>query len=184
MEKCQAAHRPFGREQPCAPTPFLKRNTIDGHAQQLLWPVGIIFSPTLAGEKNTTMADRDNSAEDRSWWNRAGDEMLSWMGDDYATRRRHHDGTHAGKGPESYRRTDDRIREDVNDRLTDKWNVDASDIEVHVVDGEVVLSGFVSDRYQKRAAEDAAESVRGVRNVENRLRIQPYNDNHNVNLIP
>jgi osmotically-inducible protein OsmY len=128
---------------------------------------------------------RPNDKNDRNWWNRAGDEMLSWMGDDYATRRRRHDDeSHAGKGPKNYRRSDDRIRDDVVDRLTDEWNVDATDIEVNVVNSEVILSGFVLDRYQKRRAEEVAETVRGVTHVENRLRVQPYTSKDNVNLVP
>ena len=119
----------------------------------------------------------------RSWWSRAGDEVLSWMGDDYATRRRRHD-DHSGKGPKNYRRSDERIRDDINDRLTDEWNIDASDIEVLVTEGEVVLSGFVSDKFQRRKAEEVAEAVRGVKVVENRLRIEHYTSKENTNLIP
>ena len=109
---------------------------------------------------------------DRNWLTRAGDEVLSWMGDDYATRRRRHDDTsHAGKGPKNFKRTDDRIKELINDRLTDDWEIDASDIEVSVLNGEVTLTGFVNERRQKRKAEDIAESVSGVTHVENRIRL-------------
>lgn len=109
---------------------------------------------------------------DRSWLNRAGDEVLSWLGDDYAIRRRRHDAeSHRGKGPKNFKRTDDRIRELINDKLTDDWQIDASDIEVAVLNGEVTLSGFVVDRNQKRKAEDLAESVFGVTHVENRIKI-------------
>jgi osmotically-inducible protein OsmY len=110
-------------------------------------------------------------SDDRSWWDRAGDEVLTWFGDDYAERRRRHDQIHRGKGPKNYVRADDRIREDINDRLTDEWNIDASDIEVTVSNGEVTLSGFVTDRFQKRRAEDIAEHVSGVKHVENRIRL-------------
>lgn len=78
---------------------------------------------------------------------------------------------HRGKGPRGYRRSDDRILEDVNDRLTEDRDVDASDISVTVKDGEVTLSGHVQSRLAKRAAEDCAESVSGVTHVQNNLRI-------------
>jgi osmotically-inducible protein OsmY len=78
---------------------------------------------------------------------------------------------HRGKGPRSYRRSDDRIHEDVNDRLYDDPWLNATDIEVGVQDGDVVLKGTVEDRQAKRRAEDICESVSGVKNVENRLRI-------------
>jgi Flp pilus assembly secretin CpaC len=69
-------------------------------------------------------------------------------------------------------RSDERIREDVNDRLTDYAYIDASDIEVTVNNGEVVLSGTVDSRYDKRLAESIAEDVTGVRNVENHIRVK------------
>jgi hypothetical protein len=76
-----------------------------------------------------------------------------------------------GLGPRNYRRSDDRIREDVCELLTDDDEVDASDVEVNVSDGVVALSGTVGDRGAKRRAERIAESVRGVRDVRNELRL-------------
>jgi osmotically-inducible protein OsmY len=81
------------------------------------------------------------------------------------------EGDHKGKGPRNYRRTDNRIQEDINDRLTDHPLVDASDVDVEVKDCEVTLTGTVDSREAKRRAEDIAESVSGVVNVENRLRV-------------
>ncbi|MBP2315656.1 BON domain-containing protein [Azospirillum soli] len=91
---------------------------------------------------------------------------------------RHHQASHdrgqhyGGLGPRGYTRSDERIREDVNDRLTDDPYVDASDIEVTVSGCEVTLSGTVDDRRAKRQAEDVAESVSGVRYVQNNLRVR------------
>lgn len=79
-------------------------------------------------------------------------------------------GMHSGKGPQGYQRSDDRIREDVNDRLTWHGDVDASQITVKVESGEVTLEGNVADRNQKRTAEDIASDVRGVKDVHNHLR--------------
>jgi hypothetical protein len=81
-------------------------------------------------------------------------------------------GPHKGKGPRKYQRTDDRIEEDINDRLTDDPYVDASDVNVAVQKGEVILTGSVDDRQAKRRAEDIAESVSGVSHVENRIRLR------------
>jgi osmotically-inducible protein OsmY len=80
---------------------------------------------------------------------------------------------HRGRGPKGYKRSDGRIEEDVNDRLTDDPYLDASDIEVSVKDGEVTLSGLVGRREDKRRAEDLAELVSGVGNVQNNLRVKP-----------
>jgi hypothetical protein len=78
---------------------------------------------------------------------------------------------HKGKGPRDYKRRDERILEDINDRLCDNPYLDASEIEVRVSEGNVVLSGSVENRESKRLAEDIAESVSGVENVENGLRV-------------
>ena len=79
-------------------------------------------------------------------------------------------GEQRGKGPKGYKRSDDRIREDVCDRLSDDDELDASEITVAVKDGEVTLEGTVNDRRAKQRAEDLAESVGGVRDVDNKLR--------------
>jgi len=117
---------------------------------------------------------------ERSGWDRATDEMASWFGDDDAARRREQDARqgdqgaqhHRGRGPRGYRRSDDRILEDVNDRLTDDPFVDASNIEVSVSNSEVTLSGTVDSRDAKRRAEDIAERIAGVTHVQNNLRVQ------------
>ncbi len=118
---------------------------------------------------------------ERNWWNRASDEVSSWFGDESAERRRQDDqrpepyyerDDHRGRGPRGYTRSNERITEDVNDRLTDNPILDASDIEVVTADGEVTLSGSVDSRYSKRLAEDIAHDVSGVRDVQNNLRIR------------
>mgnify|MGYP001164627478 FL=1 len=78
---------------------------------------------------------------------------------------------HTGKGPRSYHRSDSRILEDLNDHLWDDEYIDASEIETHVENGEVTLTGSVGDRRSKRRAEDLAYSMRGVTNVLNLLRV-------------
>lgn len=80
-------------------------------------------------------------------------------------------GPHAGRGPKGYRRADERIEEEINEALTRHEDIDASEIEVSVHDGEVTLSGTVSDRDAKRAAEDVAEACSGVKDVQNQLRV-------------
>lgn len=78
----------------------------------------------------------------------------------------------AGRGPRGYRRSDARIEEDICERLTDDAYVDASDITVTVEDGEVTLSGTVDSRRAKVFAEQLCDAVRGVRDVQNRLRVK------------
>ena len=89
---------------------------------------------------------------------------------DYETTRPQQ-GWFMGRGPRGYQRPDDRIREDVCDRLSDDPWVDASDIEITVRGGEVTLSGNVRDRSDKRRVEDVIENVSGVREVHNNLHV-------------
>lgn len=92
--------------------------------------------------------------------------------DAYARRRGEEAPDYRGVGPRNYRRTDARIAEDVNDRLTDDPHVDASEISVSVEGGEVTLDGRVASRTMKRRAEDLADTVAGVVHVQNNLRAQ------------
>ena len=85
-------------------------------------------------------------------------------------------GWYTGRGPRGYQRSDSRINEDVCDRLCDSPDVDATDIDVRVANGEITLSGSVSDRDQKRRAEDLIEQVSGVREVHNNLRVSHGQD--------
>jgi hypothetical protein len=80
-------------------------------------------------------------------------------------------GMFAGRGPRNYQRSDDRVREDVNERLTADPRIDASDIDVRVQNGEVTLSGSVDDRRTRRLAEEIIEDLPGVRDVRNDLRV-------------
>lgn len=115
--------------------------------------------------------DRSRWDSDRGFFDRAGDEVASWFGDEDASRRREMDARHRGRGPKNYTRSDERIAEDVNDRLADDAHIDASDIEVSVSSGEVTLNGTVTERFAKRHAEDIVERVSGVKHVQNNLRV-------------
>ena len=77
-----------------------------------------------------------------------------------------------GRGPKGYRRSDERIRDDVSDRLMAHPDVDAAEVEVRVSAGTVILSGVVDDLHQKRIAEHLADDVLGVEDVENRLKVK------------
>jgi len=81
-------------------------------------------------------------------------------------------GPYVGRGPRGYQRSDERIREELHDRLTAHGHVDATDIECQVANGEVTLTGYVSSRRAKHLAEDVAGDIAGVRDVHNQLRIR------------
>jgi BON domain len=83
-------------------------------------------------------------------------------------------GPHRGKGPSGYVRDDSRILEEICDRLTENDHLDACNIEVKIDAGEVTLNGQVARREDKRLAEDIAESVSGVKHLQNNLRVKPF----------
>jgi hypothetical protein len=121
--------------------------------------------------------------EPRSWWDRTQDELSALFGDEHARRRREWDerqvqaeGEHRGRGPKGYRRSDERIADDINDRLTEDPIIDASEIEVSAKEGEVTLSGAIFRKEDKRRAEDLAERVSGVSHVQNNLRLRREGD--------
>jgi hypothetical protein len=82
----------------------------------------------------------------------------------------HPGGAFAGVGSRGYRRPDERIVEDIHARLMQHGLIDASDIDVSVHHGEVVLTGAARDEEMKELAEYVAGSVWGVTRVENRIR--------------
>ena len=82
-------------------------------------------------------------------------------------------GPHAGRGPKGYQRSDERIKEDVCEHLTQHGQIDASEIEVKVNNREVTLTGSVPTRHAKRLVEDLVDDISGVSEVHNQLRIAP-----------
>ena len=74
--------------------------------------------------------------------------------------------------PKSYSRADDRVRDDVCERLRDDPFLDASGIEVRVEGADVTLAGSVSGSADRRRAQDLAENVSGVGQVKNELRVE------------
>lgn len=146
--------------------------------------------PPLASDYRARgYADRDRyRGGQRDWFDKASDEVSSWFGDEDAERRRQMDGQHQGhrgRGPRGYTRSDERIIEDVSDRLTEDFVLDASNIEVSAASGEVTLSGTVKSRSDKRRAEDLAEAVSGVRDVHNTIRVQqPENQQSTAGQTP
>ena len=69
-------------------------------------------------------------------------------------------------------RSDTRIHDEACSSLSDDGYVDASDITVEVESGEVTLSGTVSDRAEKKRAEELVSACGGVLDVHNRLTIR------------
>jgi osmotically-inducible protein OsmY len=78
---------------------------------------------------------------------------------------------HRGRGPRGYQRSDQRIYEDLCERLMEDERIDPSAVEVKVTDGEVTLTGTIRSRNAKRRATDVAEGISGVKQVYNNIRV-------------
>jgi hypothetical protein len=76
--------------------------------------------------------------------------------------------------PKNYRRSDERIHEDVCERLWDEPGVDVGEVSVKVKDGVATLEGTVPDRTMKHVIEDIVSAVFGVNELENRLRVSAH----------
>jgi CBS domain-containing protein/osmotically-inducible protein OsmY len=76
------------------------------------------------------------------------------------------------RGPRNWQRSDERIREDVCERLASLDDVDVSDVSVSVEQGTVRLTGSVVQRGDKHRIEDVADDSVGVRDVDNQIRVR------------
>lgn len=75
----------------------------------------------------------------------------------------------------AYQRTDERIRDDVCERLAHSNAVDPTEVAVEVRDGIVTLEGSVPQRAMRYALEDIAARCPGVVDVDNRVRVGSSN---------
>jgi hypothetical protein len=75
------------------------------------------------------------------------------------------------RGPKGYVRSDERIRDEICERLFRESRLEVSDVCVEVKDGEVLITGSVPERPMKHAVEDIAADCWGVKDIDNRLRV-------------
>lgn len=68
---------------------------------------------------------------------------------------------------------DDRVAMDIRNALMRDADIDSSNINVDVHEGQVVLRGTVSSAWAKSRAEDHARSTAGVANITNDLALVP-----------
>ena len=71
----------------------------------------------------------------------------------------------------TYRRSDERVREDVCERLIVAAGLDVTDVTVDVRAGIVTLEGTVPVRQMRYVIEDIAADTAGVQDVENHIRV-------------
>ena len=148
-------------------------------------PTGYAYDP--ADHAGPAARERAHFDEHRSW--DPEDQDAFWRRGEYGSRlygnvrgattpteipgiRRSHAGRAGRMGPKGYARSDERLFDDICERLSHESWIDPSEVEVHVNDGHVRLEGEVFDRFSKHAIEDIADSAWGVKDIENHLRIR------------
>lgn len=75
-------------------------------------------------------------------------------------------------GPKGYTRSDDRIKDDVCERLCRSSGIEVEDVSVEVSLGCVHLEGTVPHRAMKHRIEDIVERAIGVKDIDNRIRVR------------
>jgi BON domain len=75
------------------------------------------------------------------------------------------------RGPRNYVRSDERIRDEICERLVRDPRLEVGEVSIEVKDGTVLLSGTVPERRMKHAVEDVVDDCWGVTDIENRLRV-------------
>jgi hypothetical protein len=75
------------------------------------------------------------------------------------------------QGPKGYQRSDERLKEDISERLMQSHQIDCSDVTVDVRGAKVVLEGSVPSRHMKHAIEDLVDVCPGVQDIDNRVRV-------------
>ena len=76
-----------------------------------------------------------------------------------------------GHGPQGYERSDERLTEDICERMTDDPDIDPREVRVQVSSGVVTLEGRVDDRWMKHHIEDLVDACSGVKSIDNRIRV-------------
>lgn len=101
----------------------------------------------------------------------------TWGGEQFRAERREEQGRRqTNSGPRSRRKPDESLRQEIREILIADPELEATDIEVEVEGGAVTLRGAVVDSDARLLAEELVESLTGVREVHNRLRVEREED--------
>jgi len=161
------AQRDYGREYNQGSQRDYRRDDDRSYVQQ---------SQGYPREQGSYQRNQGYESRDRGMMPAYGQQYGQGSSSGYTGGRQNEDwrvpGPFTGKGPRGYQRSDERIREEVSDRLSQHGRIDASDMDVQVRNGEVTLGGNANSRDEKRMAEDVAASVQGVTDVNNQIKVK------------
>ena len=92
--------------------------------------------------------------------------------DEYGTPLRQHGGYgpdrptgHRGKGPRNHARSDAGLQAHVSELLTEHDEIDASNLDVHVADGAITLTGTLDDGHMRGKLDELLGGIAGVRAI-------------------
>lgn len=77
-------------------------------------------------------------------------------------------------------RTDKEIGDEVSVALSENSDIDASEISVEVVDGNVFLRGQIDNRSAKKMAEESIGNISGIKDIFNELAIKEVDPSMDV----
>jgi osmotically-inducible protein OsmY len=89
-----------------------------------------------------------------------------------AERREEQERRQAERGQRARRRPDETLAQEIREILANDPELDATDVEIEVEGGAVTLSGVVNESDAKLLAEELVETLPGVREVHNRIRVE------------
>ena len=142
------------------------------------------FHPSDADEQSIERRVHDFGERPHGWGNYESNYDLaaselrridSPASDAYGSERTEARVDHRGKGPRGFKRSDERYQEIACEILTEDPRIDAHDVDVHVQEGELLLTGFVESRRTKFLIEDLLANALDCE-ITNRLQIRRPQD--------
>jgi|GEM_PF-3629468 len=131
-------------------------------------------SRSYQGQEAQAGWGRQNEAETSSGSSRGSNYgMSSQFGSSYGSGNQEtsRKGQFAGTTPKNFKRSDERIYDDICQKLSQEGHFDVSDVEIKVESGEVSLEGNIENRSDKHRIEMLVDSIMGVKDITNNLKI-------------
>lgn len=143
-----------------------QRDTVNSHPHQQSYGQGQ-YSAMSNTDRGVSRKEGYGQYPQQNWKNTNEGQWQTSSSQDSSSSK-----SYFGKGPKGFKRSDERIKEEVCEALFHDHHIDASEIDVTVQNGEITLSGTVTERRMKRLAEDCVEAISGVTDVKNEIKVQ------------
>lgn len=130
---------------------------------------------TLRASRHDFQSGRDGYPEATSYRRQmtgAGGDYRYGRGIDYRDYGANPGAPVSRRMPRGYVRPDERIRDDLCERLYHAQGVDVGEVSVEVSHGDVTLAGEVPDRAMRYRIEDICALCSGVGDIDNRIRVR------------